>query len=578
MKIIKKLRDTKLGTKIALLIVAVCVLVFTGNYFILQNAHQAYDELLYQNTAQLLTSIADQIGVQFSKIDLTTLAITNNGSVQENLLAISVEEEGSKAWLNAKKRLTSDVYNYKYSIEYFYGFTIVTVKGSVIGDASSICSSSTLEELIAKAEGTNGSSLIISMGDNVYYLRQILNLDSAGNELLGTMVARVNIQKLVDACRTIYNQTNIGLDISVIAEDSQIYSSNHAYIEPLNADGWQVRGKHFVVQSTNNLGWKFLFCSDYDKIHSAVEEAEFRSICLSAVVTVIALFFSWWLMKRFTVHLKVLMKKIDAYGKGVLPTPQEMDKYKDRQDEFSRLHRQFDKMVYDYKKLSDEHYERLIQEKDTQYKLLQQQIQPHFIHNTLALISGIAYEHEDDEIATLAISLSQFLRASMNINKKTVTLKDELVLIDDYMHIQVKRFGSRLQYSVDVPEEMLNVLLPKFTVQPIVENAIKYAMEEMPDVCHVNVRCYVENETAVIVVEDNGPGIDPYILQKLESKEISAKGHGIGLQNIQKRIQLLFSKEYGLQVFRKDGMTQIHIRVPYHQEPYPENLDRCIDL
>ena len=571
MKIIKKLRDTKLSTKIALIIVAVCVLVLTGNYFILQNAHEAYDELLYQNTAQLLTSIADQIEMQFSKIDLTTLAITNNGSVQENLLTMVVEEEGSKTWLNAKKRLTSDTYNYKYSIEYFYGFAIVTTKGSVIGDVSNIGSTSTLEELISEAEDTNGRSLVVCMDDNVYYVRQILNLDSTVNEPLGVMVARVNIQKLVNACRTIYNQANIGLDISVIAEDSMIYSSDHAYIEPLDADGWQIRDKHFVVQSTNDLGWKFLFCSDYDKIHSAVEEAELRSICLSAIVTVIALFFSWQLMKRFTVHLKVLMKKIDAYGKGVLPTSQEMDKYKDRQDEFSRLHKQFDQMVYDYKELSDEHYERLIQEKDTQYKLLQQQIQPHFIHNTLALISSIAYEHEDEEIATLSISLSQFLRASMNINKKTVTLRDELTLIDDYMHIQLKRFGSRLEYKTCIPEQMQNVLMPQFTVQPIVENAIKYALEDMPDKCHVNVYGYIENETAVIVVEDDGPGIDPHILQKLETHEISPKGHGIGLLNIQKRIQLLFSKEYGLQVFRKDGMTQIHIRVPYQQEALPKD-------
>lgn len=566
MKIVEKLKDTNLSTKIALIITAVCIVVLTGNYFILQNAHQAYDELLYQNTAQLLTSIADQIEMQFSKIDLTTLALTNNGGVQGNLQTMSAEEEGSRTWLNAKKQLTNDLYNYKYSIEYFYGFAIVTVKGTTVGESGNVCSSSTMEELISKAEGTNGRSLVVCKDENVYYIRQILNQDSATYEPLGVMVARVNILKLVNACKTIYNQANIGLDISVIAEDSLIYSSNHLYVEPLDADGWQIRDKHFVVQSTNNLGWKFLFCSDYDKIHSAVEEAELRSMCLSAIVTVIALFFSWRLMKRFTVHLQILMQKIDAYGKGVLPSPDEMAKYQNRKDEFSRLHRQFDQMVYDYKELSDEHYERLIQEKDTQYKLLQQQIQPHFIHNTLALISGIAYEHEDNEIATLTISLSQFLRASMNINKKTVTLRDELALVDDYMHIQMKRFGNRLQYKACVPEEMLNVLLPKFTVQPIVENAIKYAMEEMPDKCYVNVRGYVENETAVIVVEDNGPGIDPHILQKLETKEVSAKGHGIGLQNIQKRIGLLFSEEYGLQVFRKDGMTQIHIRVPYQPE------------
>lgn len=566
MKIVEKLKNAKFSAKISLIIIAVCIVVLTGNYFILQNSHQAYDELLYQNTAQLITSIADQLEMQFSKIDMMTLAITNNGWVQETLQTMSTEEEGSKAWLNAKRRLASDLHNYMYGIEYFYGSVIVTAEDNVVGSADSVCPSNTMDKLLSKAKDANGLSCVVCQDNNVYYLRQIINQDSVDNELLGVMIARVNIQKLVRDCETIYNQTNIGLDISVIAEDSLIYSSDHQHVEKLETDGWQIRDDHFVVQCTNDLGWKFLFCSNYDKIRNAIEQAELRSMCLSAIVTVIALLFCWRLMKRFAVHLEILMKKIDAYGKGVLPSADEMAKYKDRQDEFGRLHRKFDQMAYDYKELSEVHYERLIQEKDTQYKLLQQQIQPHFIYNTLALISGIAYEHEDNEIASITISLSQFVRASMNINKKTVTLRDELALIDDYMHIQMKRFGSRLQYRSAVPEEMMNILLPKFTVQPIVENAIKYAMAEMLDTCYVNVRGYVEDDTAVIVVEDNGPGIDPNILQKLETKEVSAKGDGIGLQNIQKRIQLLFSKEYGLRVFRKDGMTQIHIRIPYQQD------------
>ena len=128
----------------------------------------------------------------------------------------------------------------------------------------------------------------------------------------------------------------------------------------------------------------------------------------------------------------------------------------------------------------------------------------------------------------------------------------------------------RSAYKVSIPDEMLNVLVPQFTVQPIVENAIKYALEEAPDKCHVNVLGYIENETAVVVVEDDGPGIDPNILQKLEAQEATPKGHGIGLLNIQKRIQLLFSEDYGLRVFCKDGITQIQICVPYQREESAE--------
>lgn len=95
------------------------------------------------------------------------------------------------------------------------------------------------------------------------------------------------------------------------------------------------------------------------------------------------------------------MKKIDAYGKGELPSLESMEDYAERRDEIGRLHRHFDRMAYEYKRLNEENYNRMLLQKENQYKQLQQQIQPHFIFNTLSLITWKAYESEGTEVAKL---------------------------------------------------------------------------------------------------------------------------------------------------------------------------------
>jgi two-component system sensor histidine kinase YesM len=117
-----------------------------------------------------------------------------------------------------------------------------------------------------------------------------------------------------------------------------------------------------------------------------------------------------------------------------------------------------------------------------------------------------------------------------------------------------------------IPEELLDVRIPQLTIQPLVENSIKYALEAMLETCNIRLFGRVEGDTAVLVVEDNGPGIDPLILEKLKAGTVEAKGHGIGLQNIHKRVQLRFSEAYGLQIRRENGKTQIQVRVPYAPE------------
>ena len=565
MRKVRRLRDLSLTMKIVAVIACVCLVLSVGNYMILQNTYQAYDEQLYIHTAQMFTSFVGQVDTRFSQVDILTISLITNSSFQDSLIEMRGHPEGSTPWLAARDKVSTYLHSYLYGIDMFYNFAIYLEDGERIGTNDGL-SANQRDKLIHIAAESRGRSQLVRIGRNVYYIRQIIGTMEE-EHVLGTMIARVNILKLMQDCLAIYNNAGIGLNLSIHVDDTLIYPNGESTVQPLAQDGWQIQGDRFVVQCTNSLGWRFLLHSSYDEIHKSMRMTEKLSIILTVIIALVAFLCSYYLVKRSTRHLQSLLVKIDAYRDGILPEKKEMILYQDRNDECGRLHRHFDRMAYDNKKLNDEAYDRMLLQKEAQYQQLQQQIQPHFIFNTMSLITWIAYEHDDQEIADLSTSLSRLLRTSMSFDDKTVCVRDELKIVEDYMLIQTKRFGSRLRYEMCIPQELLDVKIPQLTIQPLVENSIKYALEEMLETCQIRLTGRVEGDTAVLIVEDNGPGIDTKILQKLESNEIAPKGHGIGMQNIKKRIQLLFSEEHGLQVHRVKNKTQIHVRVPY----------RCVD-
>ena len=563
MKKIRRIRDLSLLMKIVAIIALVCLVLSVGNYVILQNTFDAYDEQLYVYTAQMFTSFVEQVDTQFEQADTLTLAMVTNKFFQEKLVEMRDQLMGSTPWLDARSKLANQLNSYAYGLDLFYSFHIYLEQGESIGTHDGL-SDHERDKLVRIAAESQGQPRIILVGKGVYYTRQIRSLYEAG-ESLGTLIARVDMLKLMRDNLATYNNLDIGLKLSVHVGDTRVYPNETTPVRPLQEDGWGIQDDMFVVQCTNRYGWRFLLYSSYDDIHKSIRMTESVSLIMTIGITLLAFVCGYFLVKRSTRHLNTLLVKIDNYRDGVLPNKSDMPIYQNRNDEFGRLHRHFDRMAYDNKKLNDEAYSSMLLQKEAQYQQLQQQIQPHFIFNAMSLITWIAYEHDDTEIAELSASLSRLLRTSMSFNNKAVRVRDELKIVEDYMLIQTKRFGSRLQYEMQIPEELMDVQIPQLTIQQLVENSIKYALEEMLEPCSIRLEGRVEGETAVLIVEDNGPGIDTLILQKLEKKEISPKGHGIGLQNIQKRIQLLFSEEYGLQVIREQGRTRIQIRVPYAQ-------------
>lgn len=570
------MRDMKIHVKFLIIIILVCLCLLAGNYFATQSTYQVYNEQLYRMMTQTLASFVGQMENEFKKIETLTLSMIGDAGIQRNLMVLNNADALYIEKVRARTNLKSQLANYMMGSDAFeIANLFVASDGSRIvwdqGRGYQITSS------MAAYAYENGAIRFLAEQNMLIMCRRIRQTQNMDLTTLATMVGIMDLQALVSKCSWVY--TNAGVDhfdVSIFYDAENCLYREGEEAGMLEQNGYAIRDGRFIVQTSSNLGWHFVFSTPYDAILASTQRAIARSVLLTAGIALAAVVVSALFVRMITRHLDKLLYKFDTYAKGQLPTEAESMPYQTRQDEIGRLHRHFDRMAFEYHKLSAESYNRMLLLKETEYRQLQQQIQPHFIFNALSTIMWKARQNHDEETAELTVSLAQLLRASMSMEGNLNSVRNEIKIVQAYMNIQRVRYRERLQFEVQLPDALQEVLLPRMTLQPLVENAIHYAVEEMLETCVIRVRGSAAGENAVLVVEDNGGGMDEHMLEMLENGEAKPRGTGIGLRNIHQRIQLAFSQQYGLSIHCSGGWTQIHITVPLKTEESSEVLKaRC---
>ncbi|MNB72834.1 Sensor histidine kinase YpdA [compost metagenome] len=229
----------------------------------------------------------------------------------------------------------------------------------------------------------------------------------------------------------------------------------------------------------------------------------------------------------------------------------------------------FNRMVWRIEELIERVKISSVSEKNAELHALQSQVNPHFLYNTLDMIYWMLDEKGNDQLGELVLSLSSMFRYSSQWEGGApVTLREELEQIGHYLNIISIRLEGRLQVLTDIDERWLDVLLPKMSVQPIIENAVKYGLEPLDRQGLLRVYTREDGDALRIVVEDNGAGLSQEAMERLrssleeESPKESGKG-GIGLQNLHSRLRHMFGEGYGLHIESYPGEgTRVAIVVP----------------
>lgn len=203
-------------------------------------------------------------------------------------------------------------------------------------------------------------------------------------------------------------------------------------------------------------------------------------------------------------------------------------------------------------------------------ELLQSQINPHFLYNTLDTILWLAEGEDQKMVVSMVESLSDFFRTSLNQGKDIIVIGEELVHVGSYLKIQQVRYQDILEYEIDVPEILHSFYIPKITIQPLVENALYHGIKNRRRKGNIKITGeLLENDRFVISVIDNGIGMDEERLRQVRAKidHLSANDNDIyGLYNVNERIRLKFGDEYGLSIdsVYEQG-TRVDIILPCYQ-------------
>ena len=196
--------------------------------------------------------------------------------------------------------------------------------------------------------------------------------------------------------------------------------------------------------------------------------------------------------------------------------------------------------------------------------VLQNQINPHFLYNTLDVIVWMIENEKKEEAVEAVTALARFFRISLSNGKTIISVKDEIEHVRNYLMIQEMRFKNRFTYTLDVEDGLEEYGTIKLILQPIVENCIYHAMEFMDGDGEIQIAVRKEGETIFFTVKDNGCGMTEDIVARIMAGERVSKGKGgVGLQNVQERLHLVFGGEYGMTISSEpDEGTEVSIRIP----------------
>lgn len=199
--------------------------------------------------------------------------------------------------------------------------------------------------------------------------------------------------------------------------------------------------------------------------------------------------------------------------------------------------------------------------------VLQSQINPHFIYNTLTSFKYLSAAGKNDEVIHGITSFIQLLRKTIGDTRETITLHEETKLLENYFNIQTLRYGNGIQLMIQIPENCRNFSVPKLFLQPLVENSIFHGFSDTTPSGNISVYASLLPDVLQIEVIDNGQGIRAEIVDKLllHDDNEKKKEHltGIGIKNVNDRIKMIYGDTYGLQISSIEGYgTQITIRLP----------------
>ena len=271
---------------------------------------------------------------------------------------------------------------------------------------------------------------------------------------------------------------------------------------------------------------------------------------------------------RLSEWITAPVKKLDRAVKELEHGSTEVDFDVGGPGEVEHLSHSIRSMVSTMRHLMDDIIEQEEQKRRSELEVLQSQINPHFLYNTLDSVIWMTENGRTDDAVVMLTSLARFFRISLSRGSSIIPIRDELEHARHYLTIQKMRYKNKFSATITAEDGVESLYTIKLIVQPILENAIYHGMAYADGDGEITVRAFRDGGDVLIEVSDNGPGMPEEVVESLldpngPAAAAGAKGSGIGFRNVHRRIRLTFGADYGLTIFSEpDDGTTVRIRLP----------------
>ncbi|WP_084662793.1 sensor histidine kinase [Paenibacillus fonticola] len=566
------------------LIILLMMISFALYLIALKYVTSLYDRQMYERTSQVLNSSALGIEKQLREQEELSFRVFSDEQLQQSLAYLKVEDATAYQKAIQRKKIMDRLTSIAGSEKLVYSIMVIDrEKHALIGGNRGGMAQELQDELVTIAESANGSNIwYVGSDRSLYAVRQIRSYSGTTFPMdnLGTLIVRFRKDRIMED----FVQSSGDDNHLIITDGSKIIYPDQPLIlegdlaaelrRPESYGLTMVGGNRyfFTRVRSSDLGWTYLNMTPYDSMFRTISFVKELVTVIFILILLIGIALGVRLSRSITRPIEQLIKKMRKIEKGDLDNLEEQslgEVPKTSQTEVEHLQRTFKMMIQRIRELINQNYAKQLVIRETELKALQAQINPHFLYNTLDSINWLAKVNRQTKISQMVEALGFLLRSSLDDGTSLITLRSELDIVRSYVTIQRIRFEERLDFQLEVPDEYLDALIPKMTLQPLLENAIHYALEPKIDTCHIRIvvaAAAERNGGLDIRVEDDGPGMTPEFLTNLRQGRVQTRGKGIGLSNIEDRIKLTFGHEWGIRIESEPGArTAIHVRIPYRQ-------------
>ncbi|MCR4739262.1 MAG: sensor histidine kinase [Lachnospiraceae bacterium] len=388
----------------------------------------------------------------------------------------------------------------------------------------------------------------------------LVNAEDIVLKLMDLTASKENNKRLESAIRYITNLRTYQARIEENLSDDEKYEDN--------IEIWE-NDVQIVTELLNDTIQEYIYYEVKDLQSARVENQRlYLSLVRGGVIASIIIFLSlavlsYYIPLSITRPIRTLTGVTDQVAKGDLTVRADVQSGEDLNILSESLNTMIDK-INDLIEKEKSDQARL---RKAEFELLQSQINPHFLYNTLDAIVWSAEAGNQKQVVKMVGSLSEFFRTSLNQGKDIVTVREEIQHVRSYLEIQQIRYQDILKYEIDVDESIMNYMIPKITLQPLVENAIYHGIKNRRRQGRIIISSRDNEDDFLIEVKDNGIGMTQDRLSQVMDgirNKAPSESDIYGLYNVNERIKLNFGQEYGLAIesVYEEGST-VSIRLPH---------------